>query len=113
MHWRLISPLCADFHPCTRAGWAVPCVRSLSATADAKAEWEKRLALIEIAAPQTKHAVVHLGNTGKTLEMVANGLSEKAKYVKSVTFNDKLVTDWKLAYADLMAGGKLIFEMEE
>ena len=67
----------------------------------------------DIGAPQTRHAVMRLGESGKTLEVVANGLSEKAKFVKSVTFNGKAVSDWRLPWSDLSSGGRLVFEMEE
>ena len=69
--------------------------------------------VFDIGAPQTRHAVVRLGGTGRTLEVVANGLSEKAKFVKSVTFNGKPISNWQLSFADLMSGGRLVFEMEE
>ena len=69
--------------------------------------------VFDIGAPQTSHAVVRLGGTGKTLEVVANGLSDKAKFVKSVTFNGRPISNWQLPCADLMSGGRLVFEMEE
>ena len=69
--------------------------------------------VFDIGAPQTSHAVVRLGGTGRTLEVVANGLSEKAKFVKSVTFNGRPISNWQLPYEDLMSGGRLVFEMEE
>ena len=63
--------------------------------------------------PQTRHAVMRIGETGKTLEVVANGLFGKAKFVKSVTFNGKPVTNWQLPCADIMSGGRLVFETGE
>ena len=67
----------------------------------------------DIGAPQTRHAVMRLGGDGKTLEVVANNLSEKAKFVKSVTFNGREISNWRLSWSDLVSGGRLVFEMEE
>ncbi|BDD02022.1 GH92 family glycosyl hydrolase [Persicobacter psychrovividus] len=47
-----------------------------------------------------------------TLTIKANNLSEKNCYVKSVTYNGEPITDWKIAYSQIMNGGVLEFEME-
>ena len=39
--------------------------------------------------------------------------SEKAKFVKSITFNGRELSNWRLSWSDLMSGGRLVFEMEE
>ena len=45
--------------------------------------------------------------------IVAKGLSDENKYVKSVTLNGKPITDWKIRHADIVKGGELVFEMEK
>ena len=48
---------------------------------------------------------------GKTFTVVAKGFSKENKYVKSVSLNGRLITDWKLRHADIVKGGELVFEM--
>ena len=43
--------------------------------------------------------------------VVANGLSAKNKYVKSVTLNGKPIADFVIRHEDIMRGGELVFEM--
>ncbi len=65
-----------------------------------------------IGAPQVPKVLIKLAD-GKSFAVVANGLSEKAKYVKSVMLNGKPVDGFILRYADIVAGGELVFEMSE
>ena len=37
----------------------------------------------------------------------------KNKYVKAVTLNGKPVTDRKIRYEDILAGGELLFQMRK
>jgi len=62
-----------------------------------------------VGAPQMPKVVLKLAN-GKTFTVTAN-LSKENKYVKSVTLNGRPVTGWKIRHADIMNGGKLVFEM--
>jgi putative alpha-1,2-mannosidase len=63
-----------------------------------------------LGAPQIPSVRISTGN-GRTLAVRASGLSEKNKYVKSVTLNGKPVEGFKLRHADIVAGGELVFEM--
>lgn len=65
-----------------------------------------------IGSPQLPEATIKLAN-GKTFTMIAENLSAENKYVKSVRFNDKEITDYKITYAQLMDGGVLKFEMTD
>ena len=65
-----------------------------------------------IGSPQLPEATIKLAN-GKTFTMIAENLSAENKYVKSVWFNDKEITDYKITYAQLMDGGVLKFEMTD
>ncbi|WP_291588927.1 GH92 family glycosyl hydrolase [Bacteroides sp.] len=65
-----------------------------------------------IGSPQLPEATIQLAN-GKTFTMIAENLSAENKYVKSVRFNDKEITDYKITYAQLMDGGVLKFEMTD
>ena len=53
------------------------------------------------------------GVLGKTLTVRAEGLSERAKYVRRVTLNGRRVTARALSHADLVKGGELVFEMAD
>ena len=48
---------------------------------------------------------------GKTFTVEAHGLSQANKYVQSITLNGQPVTGLKIAHADVMRGGTLVFEM--
>jgi len=60
--------------------------------------------------PQHNEAVLNLEN-GNTFKIKTLGGSEKNKYIKSVTLNGKPYTKNYISYADILAGGELIFEM--
>ena len=63
-----------------------------------------------LGAPQVPRATLRLAD-GKTFTVVAKGLSKANKYVKSVSLNGRLISDWKLRHADIVKGGELVFEM--
>ena len=53
---------------------------------------------------------MHLGN-GKTLHIVADGLSPQNGFVRSVALNGKPLDRTYLTHEQLMAGGELRFSM--
>ena len=61
-------------------------------------------------APQIEKVTLNLAK-GKTFTVEAKGLSKANKYVQSITLNNKPYTAIKLAHADIMKGGALVFEM--
>ena len=62
-----------------------------------------------LGAPQIPEAKISLPG-GRSLFVVAKGLSTENKYVKSAVFNGKPV-ERTISHADIMAGGELVFEM--
>ena len=65
-----------------------------------------------IGAPQAEEMRLALAG-GKTLTVRAEGLSDRAKYVRRVTLNGRRVTSRTLAHAELLKGGELVFEMAD
>ncbi len=63
-----------------------------------------------IGSPLITEATIHLNN-GKILHIKATNQSEKNIYVKSVTFNGKLIENNTLQHNTLVNGGELIYEM--
>ncbi len=63
-----------------------------------------------IGSPCVSKAIVQLPN-GKTLNILAAGLSEKNIYVKSVSLNGRPLNTRMIRHNELMAGGDLVFEM--
>ena len=63
-----------------------------------------------IGSPNVDSAKVNLSN-GNVLEIVANNQGEKNVYVSSVTLNGEKLEGTYITHAQLMAGGKLVFEM--
>ena len=66
--------------------------------------WQMPLAQVEVGGR---------GGQRKILTVRAKGISEKNKYVKSVTWNGTPITNGKIRHADLVKGGELVFEMKE
>jgi predicted alpha-1,2-mannosidase len=66
-----------------------------------------------LGAPQVPEAQIRVGGQGRerTFTVLANGLSKKNKYVKSVTLNGRPLDGNVIRHADIMAGGTLTFEM--
>ena len=63
-----------------------------------------------LGAPYMPYACVKLPD-GKTLEVKAPGVSDTKRYIKSVKLNGKPYDKAYITHSDLMAGGKLEFEM--
>jgi predicted alpha-1,2-mannosidase len=66
--------------------------------------------VFDIGRPFVKEANINLEN-GKTFTIKASNLSDKNTFVKKVSLNGKVIKNYKLNYADIMAGGELVFEM--
>jgi putative alpha-1,2-mannosidase len=70
-----------------------------------------------LGAPQVPKVTIKLerkvGGTqnSNSFTITAKNLSRENKYVKSVTLNGKLITDWKIRHSDILSGGELVFEM--
>ena len=65
-----------------------------------------------LGSPVVKTAVVSLEN-GNKLSIEARNQSDKNVYVKSVTLDGKPITARHITYAQIAAGGKLVFEMSD
>lgn len=65
-----------------------------------------------LGAPQLKGVRLAVGG-GKTFTVTAKNLSEKNKYVKSITLNGRMLAKTAISYAEIMKGGDLVFEMAE
>jgi len=63
-----------------------------------------------IGAPQIPAVTLNLDN-GKKFVMKAQNLSKENKYVESVTWNGKEITDFRIQHKDIMNGGELVFTM--
>ena len=63
----------------------------------------------ELGAPCVRKAELKL-NSGKTLRIVTKNLSDTTTKVHKVTFNGKVVDDWRISHIELMEGGDLVFE---
>ncbi len=63
-----------------------------------------------LGAPYMPYVKVQLPN-GKTLEIVAKGVSDTNRYVKAVTLNDAPHEELYITHQQLMQGGKLEFQM--
>jgi predicted alpha-1,2-mannosidase len=63
-----------------------------------------------LGAPYLPYLKLQLGN-GKTLEIKAPKVSDKNRYVKSLTWNGKPYDKLYITHAEIMNGGELTFEM--
>ena len=63
-----------------------------------------------LGSPVVKSAVVRFEN-GKTLNILAEGQTEKNVYVSSVTLNGRRLDRRYITHAELMEGGRLVFRM--
>lgn len=61
-----------------------------------------------VGLPMIKSAQISL-SSGKTLEISV--IDKGAKYISSVRFNGKEIQDFRIDIVDIMAGGKLVFEL--
>ena len=66
-----------------------------------------------IGSPLVRSATVQIGAPFKpaTFRVIVKNQSRDNYRVKSVTFNGKPITDWKIRHADIIKGGELVFEM--
>ena len=65
-----------------------------------------------IGSPVVKSAVITMEN-GKTLSIEARNQGEKNVYVRSVTVNGKPLNRDFLTFAEILNGGKIVFEMSD
>lgn len=65
-----------------------------------------------LGSPAIKTAVIRLEN-GRTLSIEARNQSEKSVYVKSVTLNGKRIDRRYITNAEIMNGGRMVFEMSD
>lgn len=65
-----------------------------------------------IGAPQVPKATINVAD-GKTFTMIAKNLSEANKYVKSVKWNNKEITNAIITHQAIIQGGVLEFEMTD
>jgi predicted alpha-1,2-mannosidase len=63
-----------------------------------------------LGSPLVSHAKINLEN-GKVIEVTAKNQSEKNRYVKAVYLNGVKITDFRLHFADIKDGAKIVFEM--
>ncbi|WP_299552280.1 GH92 family glycosyl hydrolase [Seonamhaeicola sp.] len=63
-----------------------------------------------LGSPSFPKSVIKLEN-GKTFTVLANNVSEKNKYIQSVTLNGKSIDKIFIKHQDVSNGGELIFEM--
>jgi len=66
----------------------------------------------QFGSPSVKSASLMLEN-GRTLSIEARGQSPANIYVKGVTLNGRPIADRHITYAQIAAGGKLVFEMTD
>ena len=64
-----------------------------------------------VGAPQLPRVSIRLDG-GRRFTVTARGLSERNKYVKSVTLNGRPLEGFIVRHADIMRGGELVFEMD-
>lgn len=66
-----------------------------------------------IGAPQYPKLTLNyaVGNTARSLVIIANNLSEKNMYVQSVTLDGKPIAHPFISHAEIINGNKLVFEM--
>jgi len=63
-----------------------------------------------IGSPSVKQSIMQLGG-GKKLTIIANNLSEKNIYIRSVTLNGKPLNKSIFKHSDIANGGELIFDI--
>lgn len=68
--------------------------------------------LFLIGSPVVDGAEIELYN-GKTLTIKVSGNSDKNIYVKKVTFNGRVLDDFRIKASELLCGGELSFEMTD
>jgi len=66
--------------------------------------------IYELCSPVLNKVEMNVGN-GKMFTIIANNNSKENAYIQSVTLNGKPYNSSQLKHKDVVAGGKLIFEM--
>lgn len=64
-----------------------------------------------LGAPQVPEVLIHLSN-GKQVKIIAKNLSDKNKYVRSVTWNGIQIKNNRITYNQIQQGGELVFIMD-
>jgi predicted alpha-1,2-mannosidase len=65
-----------------------------------------------VGSPSIKTAVIHL-ESGRTLTIEARGQSERNVYVSRVTVNGRVLDRQYITYAEIAAGGRIVFFMSD
>lgn len=65
-----------------------------------------------LGAPQMPGFILHLADN-KTFEIKAEGLSQAAKYVESISLNGTPLTSPFIGHSDITVGGRLVFKMTD
>jgi len=65
-----------------------------------------------LGAPQLKKVVIKLSGN-KALTVLAENISKKNKYVKSIELNGKVIEGFAIYHKDVIAGGTLVFNMSD
>lgn len=68
--------------------------------------------IYELGTPLFAESTIDVGN-GKTFTLKADGLSDKARYIKSAKLNGKPLVGTSISHEEIMAGGVLELEMTE
>ena len=64
-----------------------------------------------LGAPQLPKVTLKLG--GKSLTVLAQGISKESKFVRRVTRDGRSYENFRLSHSDLLKGGRLVFEMTD
>lgn len=68
--------------------------------------------IYELGTPLFARSAIEVGD-GKTFTVKADGLSDKARYIKSAKLNGKPLGRTSVTHDEIMAGGMLELEMTE
>ncbi len=66
----------------------------------------------ELGSPAIESASIHLEN-GKTFQITVKNQGPKNVFVKSVSLNGKIISNYQLLHEDVMKGGEMVFEMTD
>jgi predicted alpha-1,2-mannosidase len=66
----------------------------------------------ELGSPAVKTAVLHLEN-GRSFSIEVRDQSDKNVYVKNVTLNGQTLKRKYITYSEIIAGGRIVFEMDD
>ena len=68
--------------------------------------------IYQLTSPLFNHCHLNLEN-GKSFNIIANNLSDKNIYIKSIILNNKLLDRNYITHSEIMAGGTLVFELTD